>query len=471
MARLFLFSPVGGTDPTSFNNGRDGSLLHICRFYKPTEIILYMSGEILKNQEKDDRYRYCLNELYKEMGYKTDSVEEVLDGDYQACFDKLYSKQANEHTVMIREIKKPNLIKVEKYDPYYNEFRNIIAEIIRHMEADDKLIFNVSSGTPAMKGVLLVLGTLGDYPVRMIQVTTPDKRMNEHNHKDYDVELAWDCDDDNNPKKLENRCTEVGFPSLLIMKNEESIRGLIKAYDYSAALVLAKSLNPVYTEKYIDLVEMAARRELFDFRTVDQLVRKAGYDCVPVKSSDSRKAFEYALGIQLKWEKKQYADFVRALTPLIVDLFEDVLEQIGGEADINQYKEEKNGVKFQKWDPDKLADTKVLDVLNEKYSLGFNKKDISSDHLNALIQHYCENKRLKDIAEALRDVEKKIRNLAAHEIVAITDDVIKEKTGFTGDQIIKMIREIYHFSKPSIKAEYWDSYDRMNEEILRRMSA
>lgn len=472
MSKLFLFSPVGGTDPTSFDNSRDGSLLHICRFYQPTEIILYMSSEILKNQEQDDRYRYCLKKLYEEkLGYETDSAEEILDGDYRACIDKLYSKQAGEGTTVIREIKKPDLEHVEKFDPFYDEFRNIIAEIFRHMEPDDKLIFNVSSGTPAMKSALLVLGTLGEYPVQMVQVATPMRKMNDHNHKDYEVELAWECNWDNDPEKLENRCTEVNCPSLLVMKNEESIRGLIKAYDYSAALVLAKSLNPAYTEKYIDLIEMAEMRELFDFRSVDQLVRKTGYDCVPVKSSDSRKAFEYALGIQLKWKKKQYADFVRALTPLIVDLFEDVLEKIGGEAVISQYTFEKysGGNKIRVWDMGKLNGMKALEVLNEHYTGGFQGGPISSDHLNILIQHFCENDKLKENVTKLRNFEYQVRNLAAHEIVAITDEVIKEKTGYTGDRIIQMIREIYRYSKPSIKAEYWDSYDKMNEEILSRM--
>ncbi len=58
-----LFSPVGGTDPISENNLHDGSLLHICRCYKPDKVYLYMSKEILKHHEEDDRYLYCLRKL------------------------------------------------------------------------------------------------------------------------------------------------------------------------------------------------------------------------------------------------------------------------------------------------------------------------------------------------------------------------------------------------------------------------
>jgi agmatine/peptidylarginine deiminase len=53
MNQTILFTPVGGTDPISLNNYHDGSILHICRFYKPDKVILYMSKEMLDFQEKD----------------------------------------------------------------------------------------------------------------------------------------------------------------------------------------------------------------------------------------------------------------------------------------------------------------------------------------------------------------------------------------------------------------------------------
>ena len=46
MGRIILFSPVGGTDPIAQDNCRDGSLLHICRIYKPDIVYLYMSHEM-----------------------------------------------------------------------------------------------------------------------------------------------------------------------------------------------------------------------------------------------------------------------------------------------------------------------------------------------------------------------------------------------------------------------------------------
>ena len=47
MNEKILFTPVGGTDPISSTNCFDGAILHICRYYKPNKVIMYMSKEML----------------------------------------------------------------------------------------------------------------------------------------------------------------------------------------------------------------------------------------------------------------------------------------------------------------------------------------------------------------------------------------------------------------------------------------
>lgn len=97
MNEIILFSPVGGTDPISMNNRKDGALLHICRVYKPTKVILYMSKEMLENQQKDDRYRYALNHLFQ---------------------------LQNRENVPIIEIEKPELINVHEFDFFTRNLEN-----------------------------------------------------------------------------------------------------------------------------------------------------------------------------------------------------------------------------------------------------------------------------------------------------------------------------------------------------------
>ena len=65
MSKVVLFSPVGGTDPISETNYRDGSMLHICRHYKPDVVFLYLSAEMVEKHKSDDRYRYFIKRLYE----------------------------------------------------------------------------------------------------------------------------------------------------------------------------------------------------------------------------------------------------------------------------------------------------------------------------------------------------------------------------------------------------------------------
>ena len=439
MNQTILFSPLGGTDPISMNNCQDGSMLHICRVYKPTKIILYMSKEILDNQKKDDRYHYALKQLFRLQGRKD---------------------------VEIEEIKRPDLMKVQEFDFFYREFREIISGIFAEMDASDTLLLNVSSGTPAMKSGLLVLQTLGEYPATAIQVSTPTEKMNEHSHKDYDIELLWELNEDNR-LDFKNRCKIVECPTLSKIKNEEIIKKHIAVYDYQAAVAVAETMQPEDTKRYLNYLKMAEARILLDFPTVDKWQKEIAENCLPVKSGNSRKYFEYALNLSIKLKRKEYADFIRGITPVIVDLFEIVLKKQCN-IDINAYTYDIGGVR--NWDKRKLDGTRLLEVLNKNYKGDFRCGPVYSDHLRSLIQAYSRDIHLCRLVEDLRQVEANIRNLAAHQIVSITEEKIEKKTGFTGKQIMDKIIAIFSYTGMNIGTRSWLSYDEMNRLILSAMN-
>lgn len=446
MNQTILFTPVGGTDPISSTNCRDGSMLHICRVYQPDKVIMYMSKEMLEFQEQDDRYRYCLDRL----------------GNLQ------------NRRMQYEIIERKNLVSVHEFDYYYQDFREIIQKICQQMDETDTLLLNVSSGTPAMKSGLLVLLTLGEFPARAIQVATPERKINEHVHKNYDVQLLWDLDEDNEVN-FDNRCKEVQCPTLSKIKKEEIIKKHISVYDYAAALEVAKSLPEEDTKAYKDIIYMASRRILLDFTGVDQMIKKTGYQCLPVRSSAERKYFEYALNIGIKLKKEEYADFIRSITPLIVDLLEIVLKkQCKITVDDYCVIRKKKGMEIREWSADKLRGTEIKRILDQRYGErtgGFRCGPVYSDHLKCLLQAKSKDAYLIKLAENLRSVESNIRNLAAHQIVSVTEDVILQRTGYTGKKIMEMIKALFNYTGISMKEEYWESYELMNQEIIKRMSA
>lgn len=440
MNQTILFSPVGGTDPISATNCRDGSLLHICRVRKPNKVILYMSQEVLENQKKDNRYLYCLEKLAKMQ--KRNMTYEIIE--------------------------RKELKEVQEFDYFYQDFRELIAKMVQEMDETDQLLLNVSSGTPAMKSALLVLRTLGEFPCSLIQVSTPVKRMNETIHKDYDVETLWELNEDN-AVDFEDRCSEIQCPTLSVIKNEEIIKKHVAVYDYQAALTVAQSIPAEEKAAYLDLIKLASRRLLLDFSSVDRILAKKKFHYTPILKGKDRECFEYALILDVKLRREEYADFIRAITPLFVDLLELILKRRYG-IDIDDYcsRDEKD---IRKWDAGKLKGTQVLRILDGQYPNGFKGTDVYSDHLGGLLKKLSDDREMKEIIRKLRRVERDIRNIAAHQIVSITEETIKKLTEdrLTGRQIMKLIKSLFRYADMDIKDSDWDSYDIMNEQIFSLM--
>lgn len=443
MSQIILFSPVGGTDPISTTNFCDGALLHISRIYRPDKIVMYMSKEMLDYQKEDDRYRYCLKKL-DEMQHRQ-TVYEVIE--------------------------RPELTKVHEFDYFYQDFRSIISSIYRTMDETDTLLLNISSGTPAMKSGLLVLQTLGEFPAKLIQVATPDKHINEHIHKNYDVITLWELDEDNRDD-FENRCKEIICPTLLKIKKEEIIKKHIKVYDYKAALDVAEDLPKCETERYRELIRMAYYRLLLNFQEVKRIEREQKISCLPIKAQEQSERFEYALNMNIKLIKNEYADFVRAITPIVVDLYELILKKQFN-INLNDYTISINmpkGMSRRQWDGHKV-EGKIGDILNEAFHNkgGFKGKEVYSIHLKALILGLSNDEKLNDLVKKIGMVEAKIRNLAAHEIVSVDDKIIQQYTDLNAQEIMKKIRMLFRYTGIPVHEEYWKSYDEMNEMILKKI--
>ena len=77
--------------------------------------------------------------------------------------------------------------------------------------------------------------------------------------------------------------------------------------------------------------------------------------------------------------------------------------------------------------------------------------------------------RVKQAVSALREVEKKVRNYAAHEIVAITAESIQKDANMSPEKILELLELLAIKGKIRLKKEYWSSYDFMNEKIIKEI--
>lgn len=436
MGRKILFTPIGTTDPVT--NFKDGSMLHICRVYQPDVVYLYLSAEMIKFHERDNRYEYCIKKL-----------AEKLD-----------------HNIEIKYIMRPDLHNVQIYDLYYEDFCEIIPQIQKEMSSKDELLINVASGTPAMKSALMILAALSEYRIQPIQVTTPVRKSNRRDEdiEKYDVATYWELNEDNE-SEFENRCVEVKNKNLMALMKLENVYRFVRSYDYAAALVMAEQIKPWISEQAYLYLELANARIQLDNKKVDSILAKLKQDIIPVKSGDQRSVFEYALSLGIKLKKKEYADFLRALTPLTSELTESILK-VQCKINIEDYCVKKKGVKWL--DLNKLKGTDIELAIKEEFR-ELKSVFVGTRQIVPLIIHFSEDQVLCRQAKDIMEIEQKVRNLAAHEIVSVTEDWIQQRTDFKPEKIYNIIKYLVVKSGIKVPDDYWSSYDSMNERIIEEL--
>lgn len=434
-----LFTPVGGHDPIA--SYRDGAVLHICRVYQPEKVYLYLSHEMLERSRQDDRYRVSLQKLQEYLHYE---IKEV------------------------KMIERDELTQVQLFDTFYTDFDQILRQI--HAEnPDSELLVNLSSGTPAMKSALNVISVLTPYAMRAIQVSTPNMRENPKDEapQDYDVESSWECNEDNT-EDFYNRCHEVPSDHLLVKIKKESIQRLLDAYNYKAAMLMAQDISEFIPEQAMKMLQAAECRLQLDQRGYDKALQGLRCQFMPIESGEYRQIFEYVLSLQIKLEQGNYADFLRGLTPVIVDLFEMCLKnQLNITTD--QYCVRRaDGVWYvsKQVMQESAIGLNIMKAMEKRAKDGILKEGpLGSMNILWIFQELYEGWDLIDDLKKMRDVESKVRNVAAHEIVSVTNDWIKNRTEMTGEDIMKLLKRLVARAGIRAKAEYWNSYDDMNFAI------
>lgn len=470
-----LFSPVGGTDPISNSNYHDGSLLHICRIYKPKIVILYMSSEVFEQHETpgDDRFRYALNKLAEKQGRTNYWIEDLNIETIKEQFDAVKGS----YDTIFAVIRRPELKDVHKMDFFYDEYSKIIANLVdykkRIQKSNMEFILNISSGTPAMKSSLFTIGAINTYSCKSIQVSTPDKKMNEHDHKNYDVETLWGLNPDNETEfEGLGRCEEVEISNIMLLKYETIIKEQLKNYNYAAAYELSKIEEIAEkTLRYQALLKLAYLRQQLKYPQAIRLDNEHKFGIFKSMDENHREYFEYALISDLKLQKGEFDDFLRSLTPLIAWIFEKILEK-SCHINLEDFcdKEEKEDDKIRlRWSEKKLKGTKLDEVLNKSSDKNNQVygKDVYSSNLVALITNFSSDKALVTLVKNIRKVEQS-RNKVAHSLVSLTAEDIKKSTKFRPEEIMDMIKEAMHYAGLDFtgKDKRWKAYDDMNKKIM-----
>lgn len=441
MKDYVLFSSVGGTDPIS--NERDGSLLHLCRGYRPRYIYLYLTGEICEIHERDNRYLKALEYL-----------RESLDVHWE-----------------IELIKDELRFDVHLFDDFIPIYETELQKIIAKHEGN-KVLLNLSSGTPAMKSALHLLSAFYPYETVGLQVSTPERRMNtSHEPKEgYEIDYYWAFNLDNNPETFENRAHGSSAIHLLSNHKKGVIKRLIDRIDYHGAISVANEIEQTMHPKAMRALRWAAARYDLNYHEMILIEKENMAEIFPLPSKDDskRKVIEYILATKARLDRQAFVDFLRALTPLILELFERNLS-FKVKEDINKLytttKQTRSRKPKKTWNMEVLQSHKYFATLSQKYR-DFKGYDISSDHIKTLIVEYCgEDKEVVKMVEAIREVEVNARNIAAHEMTSVDADWIERETGLKPETIMHYILTLAKKAGLESSVLQWDSYKRMNDHL------
>ncbi len=449
--KRILFSTIGMTDP--IKNDYDGPLLHILRHYRPEKAYLFMTQRVCELADQDNRYQIHVERLCAQEGFHCEVIELRHD-----------------------EIDKP-----QEFDIFYPLFEREIYAIHKD-NPGSQILINLSSGTPQMKSACQLVALTTPFPVLPIQVTTPKEREN-YGSDNYDIEGAWENNIDNHSEMgPKNRCLAVEAHNLRFLFLREAAISHIEAYDYQAALDVLYSVGDFVSQDALDLLEAAKHRRNMELKEAAVLANKANYDLFPIKSSNVIALFEYLLRLKLQQKNMELMDFVRGISPALTNLFECFLEEKCKRRVKRDYcYESPKGSNYWKLSRSKLAQEKeLLEHYDSIFFGGFKDTYLSCASLLPMIAFDCgPNGQSPNVdalkkAQEMRNVEEKIRNPAAHNIVAITEEQFEKEAGISSRKLLQYMMWMFKHTFPqhfSPEGEEWNSYDIMNDEIIRRLKS
>ena len=441
-----LFSPVGMTDPVAIKHKTDdgkeeyneGALLQICRHYRPDIVYVYMSKETLEYEKEDHRYIKSL---------------ELLKRDTDQSFD-------------VVSIKRPELTDVHIFDYFLDEFKELLKEI-RQKYPDAEIMVNVSSGTPVMKSALQILASATDIKLIPLQVATENKRAN--NPRKCNIEDEWKHNTDNVPNS-HCRVEVSSNKNLLFEFNKKLLISLINSYDYHAAQIMCENMQNFVSVEFRELINAITLRYDLRSKEAKKMFEKCGHG--EMMPSDEIAA-EYFMVIELKVRKKEYIDFLRALTPLVLEMFYNmVFHELG----IDLRKFTFSNDRFM-WDKNKLRNSTIdgkFDQLS-KYHRDprplpkgtFPVSHVLSWHLSNLTENVSKDEKLIRTTIKIREFEENVRNIAAHTMTSFSKEEIKSQTGWTPE---KTLEELYcyitEYTSISVNSESRNTYDTINEKLI-----
>lgn len=435
-----LYTPVGDTDP--IRGCYDGGMLHIVRHYNPDMAILVLSKEMEQKEASDSRFSKALKHVKPDL-----------------------------HIKLVRTGLK-DVHHIDALQPFINHFYEMLSEY-----PDAEILINLSSGTPQMKMIMSHLSVEHD-AVLGIQVDTPQRRSNRSEpavNDDEDIEIVIENNFDDQ-EDAENRCHEPQMGYIKRNNLKQSLHTLINSYKYKEAISLYERYKKTFTDELdndiLPLLEHGKLRLELEYKAALEKVNRIGDLSLTSIFTDWKriKLHEFLMLMEVRLKQGQIEDFILKITPFMYELMRyyfsmvyhvnwDEFEKwtaVGPRTNMESFKEKHPQLYFS-W----YAHTKTPQ---------FNEIQLSLNHMLHMLEDQPNVnslllKQLKDI----RNIERKIRNKIAHEVVVLTEvEICKSVSIKSLQSFLELIQAVFStIMKPSKQNKL--IYDTINTYVLEQI--
>lgn len=248
---------------------------------------------------------------------------------------------------------------------------------------------------------------------------------------------------------------------------------LLEQKDYPSLQRILPSLteNP---EKLTPFIELAWAILTIDLDQVELLAAKLNYPFLNKPKRIQRKVYFYSHYLELQYQRQEFADYFRALTPVMVDILRLIIEQ-DFMPDLNHYlipviKNTSQGVPLYRglqWFEQKVeADNNYIhQTFKKHYGDHFNYDYyVSSSHLLKLIEDHSSNALIKEKVGQMRLIEKYLRNIIAHEVVCVDRAWVKQRMNLEISQVHELYQELIALAGLA-NQQIWQVFDQINQDI------
>lgn len=435
-----LYTPVGDTDP--IRGCYDGGMLHIVRHYNPDMAILVLSKEMEQKEASDSRFSKALKHVKPDL-----------------------------HIKLVRTGLK-DVHHIDALQPFINHFYEMLSEY-----PDAEILINLSSGTPQMKMIMSHLSVEHD-AVLGIQVDTPQRRSNRSEpavNDDEDIEIVIENNFDDQ-EDSENRCHEPQMGYIKRNNIKQSLHTLINSYKYKEAISLYERYKKTFTDELdndvLPLLEHGKLRLELEYKAALEKVNRIGDLSLTSIFTDWKriKLHEFLMLMEVRLKQGQIEDFILKITPFMYELMRyyfsmvyhvnwDEFEKwtsVGPRTNMESFKGKHPQLYFS-W----YAHTKTPQ---------FNEIQLSLNHMLHMLEDQPNVnslllKQLKDI----RNIERKIRNKIAHEVVVLTEvEICKSVSIKSLQSFLELIQAVFStIMKPSKQNKL--IYDTINAYVLEQI--